>query len=95
MEIIIDKDGKWEVDGNSRRLIEPSDEYKINNPTDKLLNIIRIQRNLLLTECDWTQLSDAPLTAGKKQEWQEYRQALRDLPETVDPYNPVYPVKPE
>ncbi len=42
---------------------------------------VRAQRNSLLTLCDWTQLPDAPLTAEQKQEWAEYRQALRDVPE--------------
>lgn len=39
-------------------------------------------RNSMLAECDWTQLSDAPLTDAKKIQWQDYRQALRDLPST-------------
>ena len=30
------------------------------------------------------------------QVWMDYRQALRDLPaNTVDPANPIWPVKPE
>ena len=41
---------------------------------------IRIQRNTLLTESDWTQMSDSPLTDSKKTEWATYRQSLRDLP---------------
>lgn len=41
---------------------------------------IRRQRDELLTECDWTQLPDAPLTAEQKATWMTYRQSLRDLP---------------
>ncbi len=41
---------------------------------------IRIQRNELLKESDWTQVADSPLTETKKTEWATYRQALRDLP---------------
>lgn len=37
---------------------------------------VRAQRNRLLAECDWTQLSDSPVD---KQAWANYRQALRDI----------------
>lgn len=43
-------------------------------------NAVRIERNTLLTESDWTQMFDSPLTDSKKTEWATYRQALRDLP---------------
>jgi len=36
-------------------------------------------RNIKLTECDWTQGEDSPLSDSKKAEWQTYRQALRDI----------------
>jgi hypothetical protein len=52
---------------------------------------VRRQRNQLLTETDYLALSDATLTDDMR----SYRQALRDLPaNTVDPANPVWPVKP-
>lgn len=52
---------------------------------------LRRQRNQLLTETDYLALSDSTLT----DEMTAYRQALRDLPaNTVDPANPVWPVKP-
>jgi hypothetical protein len=41
---------------------------------------VRSQRDSLLVQSDWTQLSDAPLTDAQKAEWQTYRQALRDVP---------------
>ena len=41
---------------------------------------VRGERNGLLTGCDWTQVSDSPLTDEKKAEWAAYRQELRDLP---------------
>ncbi len=41
---------------------------------------IRIQRNELLKESDWTQSNDCPLSDSKKAEWVTYRQSLRDLP---------------
>ena len=55
----------------------------------------RRTRNSLLTESDWTQMPDSPLTDAKKAEWAIYRQALRDLPSsTTDPSNPTWPDKP-
>lgn len=43
---------------------------------------VRQIRNLLLVECDWTQLPDAPVDAA---EWATYRAQLRDFPETWTP----------
>jgi hypothetical protein len=40
-------------------------------------NEVRTERNKLLSESDWTQLSDAPVD---KAAWATYRQALRDVP---------------
>lgn len=40
---------------------------------------IRSRRSYLLAACDWTQTEDSPLSAAKKLEWANYRQALRDL----------------
>jgi hypothetical protein len=52
---------------------------------------LRQRRNQLLTETDYLALADVTLT----DEMRSYRQALRDLPaNTVDPANPVWPVKP-
>lgn len=41
---------------------------------------MRRRRNLRLTESDWTQGADSPLSDAKKAEWATYRQALRNLP---------------
>ncbi len=41
---------------------------------------IRAERNAYLNGCDWTQMTDSPLTDEKKAEWATYRQELRDLP---------------
>ena len=46
------------------------------------LDIIE-KRNRLLAGSDWTQLPDNALTDSKKAEWATYRQALRDLPNTL------------
>lgn len=45
---------------------------------------IREKRDMLLYASDWTQIPDSPVSASKKQHWAVYRQALRDLPSTLD-----------
>jgi hypothetical protein len=50
--------------------------------TDNVLEVLRSKRDSLLTQSDWTQMPDSPLSSSKKTEWATYRQALRDLPAT-------------
>jgi hypothetical protein len=61
---------------------------------------LRAERDRRLAETDWVTLKalDASIDGlgiQLPQVWMDYRQALRDLPaNTVDPANPVWPVKP-
>lgn len=56
---------------------------------------LRNMRNDALLETDWTQGGDAPIDEAKKLEYQQYRAALRSLPEnTTDPRSPTWPTKP-
>ena len=65
-------------------------------PEEVFWERLRGERNLKLTNSDWSQLPDAPLTTAKKTAWATYRQALRDLPEnTEDPKNVTWPLQPE
>jgi len=67
--------------------------------TDNVLAKLRLKRDVLLYESDWTQMSDSPLTDAKKTEWATYRQSLRDAPVTnasitnID--DAVWPTKPQ
>jgi len=62
---------------------------------------LRQERNRLLAESDWVSMKaiDASIDGlgiQLPQVWMDYRQALRDLPaNTIDPANPIWPVKPE
>jgi hypothetical protein len=56
---------------------------------------IREHRNTLLSECDWTQFQDSPITGSKLTEWQTYRQELRDLTTNENPFTLVWPSQPE
>ena len=62
----------------------------------KPLKELRTKRNTLLEQTDKYIVADYPhATPEKKQEWLDYRQALRDLPNvTEDPANPVWPTAP-
>jgi hypothetical protein len=56
---------------------------------------LRTVRNAVLAKCDYTQLSDSPLTDELKTEWKVYRQDLRNLPEnTPDITNVTWPIEP-
>ena len=44
---------------------------------------LRGYRNQELTATDWTQGADSPFDSSKKNEWQTYRNNLRNLPESV------------
>ena len=46
---------------------------------EQALKSLRVQRNGLLANSDWTDLPNAPLTDEKKAEWQTYRTNLRDI----------------
>jgi len=43
---------------------------------------LRMWRNRLLAESDWTQMPDSPLTDSQKTQWATYRQSLRDMTDT-------------
>ncbi|HFQ5182101.1 TPA: tail fiber assembly protein [Vibrio vulnificus] len=56
---------------------------------------IRKQRDYHIATTDWTQMTDAPLSAEKKAEFTTYRQKLRDIPQTYsNPDDVIWPEKP-
>ena len=83
--------GNFKVINGAHTYVAPPD----NLEELKAYSILRSERNALLSYSDWTQIPDAPLSAEKKQEWQTYRQALRNLPQTVDINNIEFPTKPQ
>ena len=55
----------------------------------------RSTRNIRLAECDWTQLADQPFSTEDQAAWAEYRQGLRDVPESAGfPHDFTWPVQP-
>lgn len=70
---------------NTKQWVDP-------RPDEIKWQIIKIKRNGLLLETDWTQLADIPQET--KQKYEKYRQELRDITnQPVD--NIVWPTKPE
>jgi hypothetical protein len=69
-------------------------DLEIEIESNNRWSFIRERRTIKLKECDWTQLSDSPLTPEKKEQWQIYRQSLRDITLQSDPYNIVWPEEP-
>ena len=47
--------------------------------------LLRVERNKLIAETDWTQLKDIELDIIRERNWKNYRQALRDLPSVSNP----------
>lgn len=65
---------RWiEIESAGVERIEPHEQWA--------LDVIRKERNRLLSESDWRVLPDSPIS--NRQEWYVYRQALRDFPELV------------
>lgn len=61
-------------------------------PDEYVWDRLRLKRDKLLANSDWTQVADAPVD---KAAWSAYRQSLRDLPESVtDPREAVWPEPP-
>lgn len=65
------------------------------------LEEVRIKRDQLLADCDWTQLADVQLIHDEqwKTNWANYRQQLRDLPNLcilgeINIYDLVWPTIP-
>lgn len=56
---------------------------------------VRAERDRLLTACDWTAVTDSPLSAESKTAWATYRQALRDIPaQSTFPASVTWPTVP-
>ena len=69
--------------------------WTVTSKTDEeCWEAVRLSRNQRLLKCDWTQLSDSPLTVEKKAEYVQYRQALRDITLQPDPKNIIWPTEP-
>jgi hypothetical protein len=98
----------WTVSGDDYNSLIWYPENTLPKPTEAELRVfdeevslevrwdkVKIKRNKLLAICDWTQLSDSPLSTEQKSVWATYRQALRDVPQQgVEPESVTWPTQP-
>jgi hypothetical protein len=75
-------DGAW-----STRPEKPGTHYMFEGgswvfDSEGFWRAVRLERDIKMAGCDWTQIPDNQLTETQKAEWRTYRQALRDLPAT-------------
>lgn len=81
-------DGVWRKNWVVKTLPQEDLDKKIEEEWKSL----RMYRNRLLAQSDWTQLADSQVD---KAAWATYRQLLRDIPDTVSlPFFVVWPTPP-
>ena len=76
--------------------------WSVTDATEEEINIkiaekwleVRDMRDSLLSQSDWTQFQDSPISGSTLTEWQTYRQSLRDITSQSNPFDLVWPSKP-
>jgi len=63
---------------------------------DRAWAAVRAKRNQLLRDSDWTAVTDTALGEADQTDWEDYRQDLRDIPQTysADVESVVWPDAP-
>lgn len=73
------------VDGQFVDYIIAQDNVWVDTrPDAQQWDLFRARRNAELTASDWTQLKDSPLDGALKAAWVDWRQELRNIPQTVN-----------
>ena len=75
---------RYKIVNNVRSELTAEEEAELDaraEAADLDLNMVRSQRNGMLAAADWTQLDDAVLGDHTAEDWQAYRQLLRDIPQ--------------
>ena len=100
-----------EIEDMYNRVVEKWTEYRQGQENDlerslashfsktAILNWTKVKliRNFLLMDSDWTQLGDAPVDAESKAKWIEYRTKLRAIPQeqgTIAANSVTFPMTP-
>tara|TARA_R100000030_G_scaffold100899_1_gene95217 strand:- start:3055 stop:3528 length:474 start_codon:yes stop_codon:yes gene_type:complete len=75
--------------------LDTGDEEALEEAKNNQMDLFRLARNKKLSDSDWTQSPDSPLTDEKKTEWATYRGLLRNLPPSVtNPWIIDWPTQP-
>jgi hypothetical protein len=96
----------WNADQLIWELIDPtimpSEEVNAllqQRLTENIIEQIRYTRHYHISDSDWTQLADSPLSEEEKAAWSTYRQELRDLTANVEDLSTfeavVWPSRPD
>jgi hypothetical protein len=74
-----------------------SNQWVDPRTTETQWPIVRQKRNQLLQQSDWTDTASALARLGQElyNQWQTYRQALRDVTDQPDPFNITWPTPPQ
>lgn len=81
----------WTWDGSA--WIEPDERNTLAQ--EDMEAVVRAQRNTLLLRSDWVVIAAYEKGDIIAQEWQDYRQALRDIPTQEGfPYSVTWPTEP-
>lgn len=93
----------WKGGWKTGRPPRPGPTYRWDNDTESWLDArtpedawaeVRQERAARLATSDWAVLPDVPMTVERRQQWEAYRQALRDITTQTDPFNIVWPAPP-
>lgn len=68
-------------------------QEEINVKIENQWEQIRVARNEILTQCDWTVLPDSPVSSSIE-DWKLYRQQLRDITSQSNPFEVTWPTQP-
>lgn len=95
---------RWEIvprfteytdeDGVLHTVEEQINEARVQRDNNEWANV-RVKRDKLLLNSDYTQVPDYPLPLEVKEAWRAYRQSLRDITEQEDPFNIEWPKAPD
>ena len=74
--------------------ISDADTETISKRREIKWSEVRSGRDSLLSESDWTQFNDSPISGSTLTDWQTYRQSLRDITNQSTPYDITWPNRP-
>ena len=90
------KDGEYIIEGVADTLLDRVVDGVVKKKTkakiskiknERAMAEVRLRRDAMLSQTDWTQMPDSPLSDEMKNRYKQYRQALRDLPQNYGTIN--------
>jgi hypothetical protein len=91
---VVDLFADTTVEGVTTTKAQHEESFMVRRNTERWTQV-RSQRDSLLKDTDWLSIRAADTVTPMPTEWSTYRQALRDVTEQSDPFNIVWPTKPE